>query len=114
MGYSCAAVAAYSEEAMIEVLHETSTAESRKTSNTWDYNGQRYFFERGRERDDGAITGTVYRNLPDGVHCRKSGSVRIEPDGKITRWSGSNQDQRQRAEREGGARFQRIHSGIFV
>ncbi len=109
MGYSCTAAAAYTEEAMIEVLHETSTSENQKSSNVWDYNGKRFFVERGREQRDGAVTGTVWRFLPGNTHCRKAGSVRIEPDGKITRWSGSNAQQRKRAEEQGNATYQQRH-----
>ena len=45
------------------------------------------FYELGREQRDGAITGSVYRNLPGGK-CIKAGTLRIEPSGKITRFFG--------------------------
>lgn len=49
--------------------------------------GNRYFFQNSRtEHDDGAITGTTYRYLPDGEHVRKSGTFRIEGDGSVTRY----------------------------
>lgn len=47
--------------------------------------GTRYFFERGRENADGAITGTLMEMLPND-YCRKAGSVRIEPDGTLSRF----------------------------
>jgi len=113
MGYSCtaAAAAAYVEESMMEVLHETTAPEMRNNSNTWDSKGERYFFERGREQDDGAITGVVWQTYEkDGKdYCHRAGSVRIEPDGKITRWSTSNKQQRQRAEKMGKGKYVTHH-----
>ncbi len=44
--------------------------------------GERYFFERGREQGDGAVTGSLMLMLPND-YCRKIGSVRINPDGTI-------------------------------
>lgn len=81
MGYSCSHAA---NECLKYILKSICLPLSQ---NTWKYNGEMYFFERGRENSDGAITGTVFRFLEDGVHVRKAGSVRIERNGAITRFS---------------------------
>ena len=54
--------------------------------NTFKTKDGEYFWDISRtEHDDGAITGTVFKSLPDGRHCRKSGSFRIEGDGTFSR-----------------------------
>jgi hypothetical protein len=52
--------------------------------NSYKYKGQDYFWEHGREQADGAITGSVWRMLPDGL-ARRVGSFRIDPDGTLVR-----------------------------
>ena len=47
--------------------------------------GARYFFDRGREQTDGAITGKLFEMLPNDM-AQFAGHVRIEPDGTITRF----------------------------
>jgi hypothetical protein len=59
--------------------------------------GDRYFFERGQENADGAITGSLYKMLP-GDHCRKAGRVRINDNGSITSFPGLTKDEREEAE----------------
>lgn len=81
MGYSCSIAA---DKCLKFVLKSICLPLSQ---NTWKHDGEMYFFERGRENRDGAITGTVYRFLEDGVHVRKAGSVRIEKNGAITRFA---------------------------
>lgn len=74
MGYSCTAAAD-------DMLREIQAMFPSK-SNFWkDDAGIEYFLEGGRENRDGAITGTVFRM--DGY---KVGSVRIEPNGFVTRF----------------------------
>lgn len=80
MGWSCRADAG-------NVLDKMSAAcvASTGMSNTWEHNGVRYFFEISRtEHADGAITGSVCKFVGKDL-CRKSGSIRIEGDGTITR-----------------------------
>jgi len=79
MGYSCTRKASDTEHKWQEACRK-----STGSSNSWQDKTGSYFYEVVRENDDGAITGTVYRNLPDG-YCRRSGSFRIEPDGSVTR-----------------------------
>ena len=83
MGYSCTAIARFVEEAMLNRFrHENS-------GNVFSVDGGKttYFVETGREQPDGAITGTVFKMLPNG-YAHRAGGYRIEPEGKITRWVG--------------------------
>jgi hypothetical protein len=50
-------------------------------------NGKKFFFERGRENADGAVTGTLMMDLGND-YCRKAGNVRINADGTIARFPG--------------------------
>jgi len=112
MGYSCTAVA---NRVLDFVLADLSKNTGNGTSNGWYYNINWYnntngyntrtkelFFEQDKENADGAITGQVYEiyellNLSEKrvrkiwsskAISRKLGSVRIEPDGTITRFFG--------------------------
>lgn len=76
MSYSCTVKANLALEAIYAGMPN-----SQDSSNTFDRNGRTYFVEQGRERTDGAITGQII----DLVTGRQSGSLRIEPDGGITR-----------------------------
>jgi hypothetical protein len=83
MGWSCARDAGYVLDAFTAACIKNSG-----NQNTWTdpKTGKRYFFETSRtEHYDGAITGTIWRFLPDDKHVRKSGSFRIEGDGEVTR-----------------------------
>lgn len=89
MGWSCGAKASKVLEAWGNKCN-TST----RTSNTWEDNGNTYFFEVSRkEHDDGAITGTIFKmveaspNSPESTRffCNKVSYFRIEGDGTITR-----------------------------
>jgi len=56
------------------------------SQNTWSTSKGKYFFETSRvEHGDGAITGTVWKFRPDGIHVRRSGTIRINGDGTIER-----------------------------
>ena len=100
MGYSCATLAGLAEKAMLEVLQQAGQ-DHKGTSNGWQhrYSYETYFFERGREQDDGAVTGSVWKNcmLNGKEFARRVGSVRIEPDGHIRWWRTSTAVQRRRA-----------------
>ena len=59
---------------------------STGSQNTYKNRGETYFFENSRrEYEDGAITGTIWRFLPNDTHVRKSSSFRINGDGSIER-----------------------------
>ena len=86
MGYSCSAKASYVEQAIMNAITDPVGP-----CNQWTNNGKVYFTERGREQHDGAITGTVMvqTKVVDGkIHCKNGGSLRIEADGTITRFTG--------------------------
>lgn len=109
MGYSYAAKAGYVlDELMIQVQISPSKT---GTSNGWSYQDREYFFEYGRENNDGAITGIVWEILSGGNRCRRTGSARIEPDGRITRFPTSNKTQRQSAITTGLIKFHEVHGG---
>lgn len=82
MGWSCRA-----DAARVERAWEEGCRQQTGSSNVFlDANNVRCFYETSRrEHRDGAITGTIWRYLPDGEHVRKAGSFRIEGDGTITR-----------------------------
>jgi hypothetical protein len=55
-----------------------------KSNNVFSSKGKKYFIEWSRtEHRDGAITGSIMKM--NGETCKKSGSIRIEPDGRISR-----------------------------
>jgi hypothetical protein len=81
MGYSCTKAASDT----LHAVHHLFNA--GKNQSTLLINGTEYFFERGRENGDGAITGTLMEMLPND-YCRKAGSVRIDGEGKIARFPG--------------------------
>ena len=80
MGWSCATKAMNVLEALNRYNRSIDYSQ-----NDWYYRGKHYFYEISRiEHGDGAITGSVY-NLDTGY---KAGSLRIEPDGYVTRGAG--------------------------
>lgn len=83
MGWSCSAKAGIRLRAIENWIgRHGGCAET----NTWQdpKAGNKYFMEIGRQNRDGAITGTIYRFINDRQVVR-SGSLRIEPDGKKMR-----------------------------
>ena len=95
MGYSCATKAMESFDQLIIQLKSAGKRTGKE--NGWEKNGSEYFHEIGREQRDGAVTGTVYKHTDNG-YCRKAGTFRVEPDGKITRFLTSTKVQRNVAE----------------
>ena len=79
MGYSCSRDAANT----LGVIGKMFATDGNP--NTLTIKNQRYFFERGGEQRDGAITGTLYRMLPNEM-CRRVGPTRINADGTIARF----------------------------
>lgn len=56
------------------------------SQNQWSEKGKTYFFETTRrDHKDGAICGSIWSFLADGVHVRKSGTFRINSDGTVGR-----------------------------
>lgn len=79
MGWSCAAVAGRRLEAI-----SNKCVEQTKSQNVFIANNNRYFYEVGREQHDGAICGIIHKFVDNNM-VRRSGSFRIERDGKISR-----------------------------
>jgi hypothetical protein len=92
MSYSCAARASDIERVWADVCYKQTGS-----SNVYEVDGKRYFYNVGREQRDGAVTGSVWRMEvalrdskgshvgSDGV-CVRAGTFRIEPDGTVTRF----------------------------
>jgi hypothetical protein len=113
MGYSCNAMAGMVYDAMIAQLQAASERE-HDSQNVWDHKGVDHFAEIGREQSDGAVTGTVWRFLPDGQHVRRIGSFRINPGGKVSRWPTSTLAMRWAAQQAGAAEYQERFSIPFL
>jgi len=79
MGWSCCRRAAW----VMDAWKDACIAQ-KGTQNTFQVGEKKYFWEIGRENHDGAITGTIWKFLPDGVHVRRSGTFRIEGDGEVS------------------------------
>lgn len=111
MGYSYAAKAGYALDKLSELI-------ASPMSNGMPDGG---FYEHGRENDDGAITGTVWRKLnaaERGHYAHLSdvadrvvrrGSFRINPDGTIKRFPGLPSSMLREAERLGAALYVERH-----
>lgn len=93
MGWSCAAAASDSMDAISHAAFEEDKRRGNPTSNSYEHKGRRYFWEVSRtEHEDGAITGIIHMcvredNTPDkyGSYARRVGSFRIEPNGRASR-----------------------------
>ena len=99
MGYSCTVYADLSLKAAMMIIGDS------EMSNV--FRGR--FYEQGRENPDGAITAQVMRWLPDGIHCKPSGSIRIESNGKITRFPTMTKAEKLQAEKDGRACYARLY-----
>ncbi len=94
MGYSCLAIASEAATAMLAVLNDNAEPWS---GNGWQRDGRCYFWECGRERADGAVTGTVYALIHGSEgRCMKAGSIRVDETG-IVRWPTSTKAERDQA-----------------
>jgi hypothetical protein len=118
MGYSCTAKAALVRDA-IQVLVDDAFYPSKKGPSNRTIDGG--FWETGRERADGAITGTVWRKLNaaekikyaslDNLDARvtRRGSFKIDPEGKIVRFPGLPRDLKAAAEARGAKRYDELY-----
>jgi len=80
MGYSCRHEAGECLDFIMRTICINGS------SNTWSFKKDTYFFERGRENEDGSITGSVWKIDPATNHCRRSGGVKIAPCGRLERF----------------------------
>jgi hypothetical protein len=104
MGYSCSRVAGL-------VLEQVSKNYSVDGSQNVFSNGKdKFFFETSRrEHVDGAITGSVYMMLPDGMAIKK-GSFRINGDGTVSSFYGLTKEQKKKIQTEGMAHDKKLGS----
>lgn len=82
MGWSATAAACEVMDALYDYCRDTEGS-----SNSWNCEGRKYFAERGKEHQDGHISMTIYKMVGEKL-CKRSGSIYIEPDGKIRRMPG--------------------------
>jgi hypothetical protein len=104
MGYSCSRVAGL-------VLEQVSKNYSVDGSQNVFTNGKdNFFYEQSRrEHADGAITGTAYQMLPDGMAIKK-GSFRINGNGTVASFTGLTKDQKKKIQSEGIAHENKLGS----
>jgi hypothetical protein len=118
MGYSCTAIAGMAAQQLEKMLNEAGPPPDN-SSNTWRAaDGKLYFYERGRENRDGAVTGSVYRmepgyptDPPGTFRAHKVGPVRVEPNGRIARWPTASAEYRRAAQLWAEAEFCRVYGG---
>jgi len=85
VSYSCRVEAAET----LEVILRTVCTGGRWGTSWIDEAGREYYFEEGKPQKDGAITGSIYREVEVGSgRFRRSGSIRIGPDGYLERGPG--------------------------
>ena len=113
MGYSCNTISMLVYDEMIVQLQGASS-EEQGSQNEWNVQGVRYFAEIGREQRDGAVTGTIWRFMADGVHVHKAGSFRINPGGTVARWPSSTKAQRWTAQQAGQGEYQETYQIPFM
>ncbi len=107
MGYSCNTAAAY---AMDEI--SAMCVKSTGSSNTWTHGKNKYFYERGRENNDGAITGTVWKFVMHNgeERVKRAGSYRISPNGVVERFPTMSANVRMHYTLKGAHTYRTIHS----
>ncbi len=107
MGYSCAAKASYTRKAIETLIAARYGAD--RVSNYVPFPEFGGFFEIGRETQDGAIVGSVYKTVDAAGHCRRSGGFRIDACGKVARFPGVPRDLLDEAEIIGAREYKEIH-----
>jgi len=111
MGYSCNARCSYVMDSISNWIYEKGNTGS---SNTWKTPKGTFFYERGRENKDGAITGTVFKMTDEGMHCKAVGSYKIDPNGKIVRFAHIPKEVKKDAEKYGEKKYKEFHSRPLV
>ena len=80
MGWSCRVEAGW----VIDAWNKACIAQTGSQNVYHDKTGKCFFETSRTEHDDGAITGSIWRFLPD-ERCRRVGSFRVEGGGTVTR-----------------------------
>lgn len=86
MGYSCTVKAWDTMQMTLKSINGLNHNDPGYQS-IWESNGNKYFIERGREQQDGSITGQVFR-FTTGNYAAKIGGLKIAANGKVIRWPG--------------------------
>ena len=81
MGWSATAKACEVERRWSEVCVSQTGMQNRYRGK----DGKTYFYQMGREQDDGAIVGQTFLINDEMTLSWKKGNWRIEPDGRVTR-----------------------------
>lgn len=90
MGYSATSRAFRTLEQIESLMKgRNATVSNGIVTNEWTG-----FWEMGREQADGAIVGSIHKNV-NGTQCIRYGSFRIEPDGKLSRFPGLSKRDRE-------------------
>lgn len=85
MGWSCSSAAGARLDAISSWMVANGNMDGSQNSWKDSRTGERYFFESSRrEHSDGAITGSIWKFVND-TQVVKSGSFKIERDGRISR-----------------------------
>jgi hypothetical protein len=79
MSYSCTALAGNVEKAWSNACYKQTGSSNRYIGT----DGKSYFYEIGREREDGAIVGSVHQFNADMTGCHRVGSFKIKPNGDV-------------------------------
>ena len=82
MGWSASVKACHT----LDLIEDALRKGGYYTNGVWSYGGKEYFYELGREREDGGIRGSIYQLLPGGTYCVRRGTFAIAPDGRILRF----------------------------
>ena len=109
MGYSCTAAASFTREAIQTLIEKQHPGQ---VSNYVPIGALGGFFEIGRERADGAITGSVLKTVSAEGHCRRAGSFKINPDGTVARFPGIGKAILTQAETIGRARYSEVFERV--
>lgn len=112
MGYSHAAISGFALDSMLRQLQENNAGKG-DTFNGWKYKGVDYFYEQGRENYDGSITGSVWKFLPDGLHARRAGCIKIDSRGNVVKFTTSSKIQREKAKEWADSEMKRIYVKEF-
>jgi hypothetical protein len=104
MGYSCLAISGLVLDAMVQVMQDCGPHPDN-ISNGWTVDGNNYFYEVGREQQDGSITGSVWGPSKTEGCVHKVGSFKIDAEGKVVRFPTSSKVQRDKAQIVGHADY---------
>ena len=116
MGYSCTAIAGMVLDELISILQENlpnvlelpvNIPSNTWVSNTWVDRHKKFefFYEFGKEHEDGRITGTIHRGKIYNNSYFRYGSVLISSKGKVIRFPGTTKEIRIRAEAQAMGKF---------